>query len=637
MRLLLLLLAGMLVCNIAQSQGNRSINGSGNNLNHTDMGMAHAPLRRITSLSYGGNGFSDPGGVNRPNPREISNEVFNQTDFIADVQDLSDFVWGFGQFIDHDITFNLDTINEFIEIPIPAGDEFFDPQNTGTRRIMMRRGDFDRSTGSEIDNPRQQVNAITSWIDGSGVYGSDNERALWLRTGVDGKLKTSSGNLLPFNTTTGEFDAPIDAESPHMVVEGHPAPERYFVAGDIRANEQPGLIAFHTLFVREHNRLCDELKEENPAWEDEQLYQRARKMVGALIQAVLYEEWLPALGIRLPAYNGYRSETDATISSIFSAAAFRIGHTMVNEQLIRLDEHKDTLSFGSVHIKEAFFKPLVIKDEGGIEPFFRGMITQKQQKFDNKVVSTLRNFLFGQPGDGGLDLVALNIERARERGLPDYNTVREAFGLGRKTSFDQITNDAATASSLSNIYREIDDLDPWVGMLSEEPDAPSIAGESMTAILAAQFTELRDGDRFWFENDPAFSREEIARLKLTRLSDIILRNTSIADFPADVFHVEGTSVTVGVVPFKSIRQLELKAYPNPVARHLNLFIKSWRSEAAVIKIIDGAGREVFASALNIQPGDNHFNFDLAHNLLQGVYVIAIESTAGNSSIRILKQ
>ena len=115
-----------------------------------------------------------------------------------------------------------------------------------------------------------------------------------------------------------------------MVVDGPTIPERFFVGGDVRVNEQPGLMAFHTLWVREHNRLCDELKAANPTWNDEELFQRARKIVGALIQVVTYEEFLPNIGVDIAPYTAYNPTIDAGIMNTFSAASYRFGHTMVN-------------------------------------------------------------------------------------------------------------------------------------------------------------------------------------------------------------------------------------------------------------------------------------------------------------------
>src|SRR5690606_8724860 len=108
-----------------------------------------------------------------------------------------------------------------------------------------------------------------------------------------------------------------------------PFVEKFFVCGDFRANENPNLLAIHSLFVREHNRICAELKSAYPHWTDEQLYQHSRRRVGGIIQAIVYEEWLPTLGVHIPDYNGYDPEVNAQIMNVFSAAAYRYGHTTI--------------------------------------------------------------------------------------------------------------------------------------------------------------------------------------------------------------------------------------------------------------------------------------------------------------------
>ena len=193
----------------------RTINGSGNNLDNPESGMTGVELRRYTPASYS-NGYDEPNGANRPNIREISNRLFSQSDFIGDPGQLSDFVWLFGQFLDHDISLNPDSEGEEMSIPIPAGDEFFDPDNTGTKEFRVNRGLYNHETGTEPSNPRQQLNMITAFVDASAVYGSTDQVASWLRSHEQGRLKSSIGNFLPFNTTDGAKSGPIDSEAPFM-------------------------------------------------------------------------------------------------------------------------------------------------------------------------------------------------------------------------------------------------------------------------------------------------------------------------------------------------------------------------------------------------------------------------------------
>ncbi|MCO6486781.1 MAG: hypothetical protein J5I98_00120 [Phaeodactylibacter sp.] len=512
-------------------QNYRTIDGSQNNPANPGWGAAGENLRQFTGVAYA-NYIDEPAGQGRPNPREISNRIFAQDGLLNDPMNLSDFCWVWGQFIDHDLGLTPDG-SEDASIPVPEGDPWFDPFNTGQMRIPMARNLFDPSTGTNIFNPRRHPNLITAFVDGSGVYGSDEQRANWLRSFSGGRLKTSAGNLPPFNTYNGERNTPIDPNAPHM---DNPVglSDKFFVAGDVRANENPLLLGFHTLFVREHNRLCGELEQQHPDWTDEQLYQHARKIVGGLIQSVVYNEWLPAMGITLPAYTGYKPNVNPQLMNVFTAAAFRLGHTLLNGRLMRVDNDGNEMPEGHMMLRDAFFNPFPVIDMG-IEPFIKGMAMQTQQSFDSKVIDDVRNFLFGPPGAGGLDLVSININRGRERGLPDYNSIRQSFGLQRYTFFQQINPNQNVYLTLLTMYRDINEVDPWVGMLAEQRMPGALFGPTVMKIMEVQFTALRDGDRFFYEADPVLSPEEKEAIRHTTMHDIIMRNTGITLMQDKVF------------------------------------------------------------------------------------------------------
>ncbi len=620
----------------ADAQINRSYNGESNNLNNPSWGAAHSHFKNFASNGYA-DSISAPGGLNRPNARTVSNALGSQQTFMPNELGLSDFVWGWGQFIDHDINLNDDNTAAPSDVQVPSCDTMFDPNCAGNVMIRMFRSKHDTSTGKATGDPRRHLNDITSYIDASNVYGSDAARSDWLRTFTDGKMKTSAGNLLPWNTIDGEYSSAIDPTAPFIVLDGHPLPDKYFVGGDIRVNEQPTLIAFHTLFVREHNRLCDKLKQENPSWNDEELFQRARKMVGALIQVVTYEEFLPMTGIPISPYSSYDNTVDASIMNSFSAAAFRFGHTMVNGRLMRYEEDGQLWSFGVKDLRDGFFKPTLIKDEGGIEPFFRGLAAQTHQMVDPLIMDDLRNFLFGMPGAGGIDLLTINIARARERGVPDYNTLREDLGLSPHVDVQSLTSDVSLQNKLSSVYTDIDDVDPWIGLMSEDHLPNSIMGEGLATILGMQFTNLRDGDRYYYENDPAFSLAEIAELKATTLSQIILRNAAIDTLQPNVFKATPRDqLMVNLVPFANIKNIELTAYPNPIQRYFNLVIEATRPSTATLNIWDMNGKQVKQQIVSLTTGRNELNFELDDELASGVYTITLQADEGIGKLRVSK-
>jgi peroxidase len=510
----------------AVSRGDvRSIDGSGNNLSDPDLGRAGEQLLRLVPADYA-DGVSALAGPERASAREISNLVVAQEDSIPNSRRVSDFLWQWGQFVDHDLDLT-DGVDppEPADIAVPAGDPFFDPDATGTGTITFNRSIYDPATGADAEHPREQLNEITVWLDASQVYGSDGERAAALRTNDGtGRLRTSDGDLLPFN------------------VDGLPnaggSDPSLFLAGDVRANEQVGLTALHTLFVREHNRLADEIHARNPASEDERVYQAARRMVIAEVQVITYHEFLPALlgPDALPPYRGYDPGVDPRISNEFSAASYRFGHSAVSPTLLRLGADGGPIGSGHLALRDAFFSPGRVVDEGGIDPILRGLAGQVCQAVDAYVVDDLRNFLFGPPGAGGFDLASLNIQRGRDHGLPGYNDAREAFGLPRARNFADVTSDPALRAKLASAYDDVDAIDLWVGGLAEDPRPGAMVGELVGAVVAEQFAVLRDGDRFWYAR--TLSDADRARVESTRLADVIRRNTGIgSELADDVFRV----------------------------------------------------------------------------------------------------
>jgi hypothetical protein len=508
-----------------QEAAEYSVDGTGNNSKNPEWGSTDEALLRLTSVEYE-DGISTPAGSDRPSAREVSNAVAAFEEATLNEKQLTDLTWLWGQFVDHDIDLTENATDadgnplEPLPIEVPAGDPHFDPSGTGEVTIDFNRSNFDSSSGDSVDNPRQQINQITAFLDGSVIYGSDETRANELRTFEGGQLKTSEGDLLPFNEA-GLANAGGTSSS-------------LFLAGDVRANENAALSALQTLWVREHNHWADRFAAENPELTDEELFQQTRAMVTAELQSITFNEYLPALLGRdaIDAYAGYDSSVNPGIANVFSTAAYRFGHSMLSSELLRLNNDGSEAEEGNLSLSDAYFAPSEITDNG-IDSILLGAASQQAEEIDNVVVDDVRNLLFGPPGSGGLDLAALNIQRGRDHGLADYNQTRIDVGLEPVEDFSEITSDPELAEKLEQLYGDVDNIDVWVGGLAEDHLLGSSLGVLFTTIIADQFERIRDGDANWYQN--TLSGIQLRQVEHTTLSDVIERNTEIEDLRPNVF------------------------------------------------------------------------------------------------------
>ncbi|EDL62366.1 peroxidase family protein [Gimesia maris] len=533
----------------------RSFDGSNNNLANPNWGMSGEPLRRYRTKPN----YKDGIGQLRvaPNPRKISNSVCTPQFPLPEPHPvLSSFMWAWGQFLDHEIDLSLefekqDAGNrkkdpEEANIEVPADDPVL-PNSI----IPFRRSRIAEGTGVK-GVPRQQVNVLSAYIDASNVFGSSLERAIALRS-LDGtgRLKMTKGkfgDMLPFNT-------------PHIVnamgpLRTNESPGKFFMAGDVRANEHNVLTCLHTLFLREHNRICDELacdRSTQLAHEimvlgrDEAIYQHARRYVTALEQVITFEEFLPALlGAKaIPAYRGYDNTLDASIATEFSTAAYRLGHDMLHSKLLIACPCGGNAQ--TIRLDQVFWKPEQIVRRG-IDGFLAGLAQTRMEQINAQTIEDVRSNLFrvlNAPGHPGMlmDLAALNIQRGRDHGLPTYNQCRVDYGLKNIQNIKELANIVKDESRLNRLQQaygsKVNDIDLWIGGLCEAPVKGAIVGPLFSAIIKEQFLRLRNGDRFWYENQEVsgFTTNEIKKLKATRLSDVIKRNTMIIKIQEDVFRV----------------------------------------------------------------------------------------------------
>jgi peroxidase len=163
------------------ASGFSPIDGIRNNLTNTLLGSAGTDLKRMASAVYA-DGISTPIEATRPSARLISNVLSSQAGDILDNRNLSAFIYAWGQFIDHDMDLTTTTPGNSLPIAVPAGDTSFDPTSTGTQTLPFNRSVTDPNSGPTTNTVLQQINQITSFLDGSMVYGSDSTRALALRS-----------------------------------------------------------------------------------------------------------------------------------------------------------------------------------------------------------------------------------------------------------------------------------------------------------------------------------------------------------------------------------------------------------------------------------------------------------------------
>ncbi len=539
----------------ATSAGYRPIDEIGNNVASPTLGTAGTDLLRVSPAAYA-DGTNSPSLANDPSARVVSDLLNNQASQASPSQDLntvdanslSDFGYVWGQFIDHDMSLTPTNPNDTLQILADPND----PSRVGNQTFA--RSVTDPTTGTSTNNPAQQVNAVTSFLDLSQVYGSTAALADALRTHSGGLLKTSPGNMLPYDNST--YFTPAQLAIINMANDsGTVATQNLFVTGDVRGNENVELTALQTLFVRNHNKIASELQQEHPDWSDEHLYQEARKLNVAEYQAITYNSYLPDLlgPTALAKYTGYNPNVDPAIATEFSTVAFRFGHSLLSGQIERQGNNgQDVLpndpAGATIGLATDFFDPNVLNPTGAIDPLtghvstdigpiLKGDADGVSQAMDLKAIGDVRNLLFGNGGqpDNGLDLIARDVERARDDGIGTYNQVRHAYGLAPVTSFAQITSNVAVQQQLQKAYGTVDKIDPFEGGLAEDHAAGSDVGPLFTKIIADQFSRLRAGDRFFYLNE-SWNPDELRILQQgSTLAKVIENNTDVSNLQSDVF------------------------------------------------------------------------------------------------------
>ncbi|VDO52921.1 unnamed protein product [Haemonchus placei] len=547
----------------------RSYDGQCNNFEHPMWGVSQMPLLRLLPPIYE-NGFSTPVGWEKgrlyygypkPNPRDVS-RILVATESITPHSYLSAMVMQWGQFIDHDLTHTAtalsrqsyssgaicnktcENLDPCFNIPLSPSD----PKHQKYPCIEFERsgavcGSGETSLIFQRVTYRDQMNIITSYLDGSMIYGSTEVQALELRDlfGDHGLLRfdivsTGQKPYLPF-----ERDSDMDCKRNFS----QENPIRCFLAGDLRANEQLGLTAMHTLFLREHNRIAAKLLELNVNWDGETIFQGTSYFYSAIILRTI----LKNIGYNemIGDYGGYNPHVDPSISNAFATAAFRFGHTLINPTLFRYDKDFNPIKDGHISLHKAFFAPERLLAEGGIDPLVRGLFASplKMPMPSQLLNMELTEKLFDRFHEVALDLAVMNIQRGRDHGLPGYTEYRRFCNLSVPQTWDDLAADIPDASvraKMRSLYGDPANVDLWVGGIAEQRLPDALMGPTFACIIGDQFRRLRDGDRFWYENDGIFTKLQLQQIKKASLARIFCDNgDSIDRVQRNVFFYPGNS------------------------------------------------------------------------------------------------
>lgn len=413
-------------------------------------------------------------------------------------------------------------------------------------RIVIRDRLFTRFSEGAIgpDGKFAAFTNVSAWLDLSTIYGSDDKVNRGLRLFQSGKLKFGPNETIPFLDETNSTN-----ECGIVKLLQRPSG-----SGDIRVDNNPVITAWHTIFFREHNRICDSLAAEHPDWNDEQIYEIARKINIAQYQYIIFNELLPMLLGKMPVntmigqYYGYNEEAFKGVFDVFTTAAYRL-HSMVNLPALDLDSPCQFVHPPVTQGVPTQERAVCIYEffRARVDSIIRGAHEQHAQEPDHKVEDLFRSVILnigGITGPGNFDIEAATIFRGREHGLVDFDTLRK-FWLGISVydfpdcqhgvtedpleCFLYITSNATAANLLKYYYKKANNIDAYVGLLLEDSLRPVFKlGTTATVIIARQFKDLRDGDWFWYQNadNGLFNSDEIEQIEETSMTDIIHRNSA---------------------------------------------------------------------------------------------------------------
>jgi hypothetical protein len=519
----------------------RTADGSWNNLSNPKEGAAGTRFLRNV-----GNEAARPETgelLMTPNPREISRTFLTRAGEMKEVPFLNLLAASWIQFQNHDwINHGEVMMNEVHEIPLaeddPARKRFWQ-----TKMFVRKTQPDPTYKPGEEETPITFINEVTHWWDGSQIYGSDQATVDHLRSGVDGKLRLNEDGTLPLDKKGIE--------------------ETGFTR-----NWWVGLMMWHNLFAREHNAICDHLKAAYPDWDDNRLFNVARLINAAIMAKIHSVEWTPAIlpnhglsaGLHANWYglltNFLKSGKERKTVAEINVRNPELGGVVGNPILKRgqpfglTEEFVEVYRLHSLLPETLQFRKLADGDEIEAVPFPEtrqagsAKVTQRipmadlfcsfgQQHPGQLVLNNFPKFMqeMSIPGNPVFDMGAVDILRARERGVPRYNEFRRQLGLNPIRSFEDLTDDQAQVQKLKEVYgdqpEDVEKLDLMIGTLAEGHRPTGFGfGETMFQIFILNASRRLQVDRFYTDsyNAETYTKEGLNWIDEADLKTVLLRH-----------------------------------------------------------------------------------------------------------------
>ncbi|XP_068623470.1 peroxidase-like [Battus philenor] len=506
----------------------RSYDGSCNNLKNPNWGTTKSPYAYLMQNNYPDDVNSWPrasdGGL-LPNAREISLNIFIAKKEVEQKWNLNTQQWG--QVLAHDLALTADvrvtnhskptccdnnghltpdaaTHPLCHPILIPEDDPVHTPE--GKECMNFVRTSSTKDIGcTGLTEPAIPLSVVTSYMDLSLTYGSDEKQSKSLREGTGGRLWTTVRN--------GQEWPPQVSDVKQNCEGAQSSTEPCYFLGDSRANQSPQLTALQIILVYEHNRIADELAKLNPHWDDETVFQEARRISIAEIQYINYYEYLPVLlgkknmiekkliYVDVEDYiNDYNPDVNPAILVEHSSAAFRHFHTLIRGYLDLIREDRK-LAY-SVRLSDWFNRPSLLETDNGFDDLVRGLSYQPADKSDEYFDPEITQNLFRGNRSSGEDLRATDIQRGRDHGLAPYVQLRAFFNLSVPKTFKDLRRymSKENVRKLQSLYKTPKDIDLVVGGSLEKHVPGALVGPTFLNIILQQFLNTRVGDRFFFES-----------------------------------------------------------------------------------------------------------------------------------------